>query len=190
LSVFAGVNTASLVEYRDQRVELACVVTAVSRQISKRNGSEWGRITVEDFHGTATVLAFGEAWEASRDVLLQDAPVLVRGQVSGRDRDEENPPIFLDDVVPLASVRENGGVGLEVRLRDGEDALARVASATATLRGHPGQAPLFVVWEAGEAGGAGRTRLRSRSLNVALSDAVLADLRKLFGQDGVRLVKV
>ncbi|MEJ2216785.1 MAG: DNA polymerase III subunit alpha [Gemmatimonadota bacterium] len=191
MSVFGGVNTATLSEHRDQRVELPCVVTAVSRQISKRNGAEWGRVTVEDFHGTATVLAFGEAWEASRDVLMQDAPVLVRGQVSGRDRDEEDPPIFLDEVVPLASVRENGGVGLEVRLRNGERALDRITSATATLRAHPGRAPLFVVWEPANAGeGEGRTRLRSRSLSVALSDDVLTDLRKLFGRDGVRLVKV
>ncbi len=191
LSVFAGLNTASLSEHRDQRIELPCVVTAVSRQISKRNGAEWGRVTVEDFHGTATVLAFGEAWEASRDVLMQDTPVLIRGQVSGRDRDEEDPPIFLDEVVPLASVRVNGGVGLEVRLRGGDGTLERIASATATLRAHPGHAPLFVVWEPENAGeGLERTRLRSRSLNVALSDDVLADLRELFGRDGVRLVKV
>ncbi|MEJ2187001.1 MAG: DNA polymerase III subunit alpha, partial [Gemmatimonadota bacterium] len=191
MSVFAGLNTASLVEHRDQRIELPCVVTAVSRQISKRNGAEWGRVTVEDFHGTATVLAFGEVWEANRDVLMQDAPVLVRGQVSGRDRDEDDPPIFLDEVVPLASVRENGGLGLEVRLHNGEGALDRIASATAMFRGHPGSAPLFVVWEAANAeGGPERTRLRSRSLNVALSDDVLAELRELFGRDGVRLVKV
>jgi hypothetical protein len=61
------------------------------------DGSEWGKITVEDFHGTATVLAFGEAWQKKhREVLKQDAPVLIRGAVSGRERDEEDPPLFLD----------------------------------------------------------------------------------------------
>src|SRR5690606_29474757 len=93
--VFEGVNTSNLVEYRDQKVELACVVTGVSRQISKRTGGEWGRLLVEDFHGTATVLAFGESWEAFHDLLVQDAPVLIRGTVSGRERDEDDPPIFL-----------------------------------------------------------------------------------------------
>ena len=28
---------------------------------------------VEDFIGTATVLAFGDAWELNQDVLVQDA---------------------------------------------------------------------------------------------------------------------
>ena len=41
-----------------QPVELACVVTQVARQISRRDSSEWGKILVEDFSGTATILAF------------------------------------------------------------------------------------------------------------------------------------
>jgi hypothetical protein len=108
LALFADVNTANLAEHRDRKVELACVVTAMARQISKRNGQEWGRVTVEDFRGTATVLAFGEAWEKYREVLVQDAAVLVRGQVSGRDRDEDDPPIFLDEALPLALIRAPG----------------------------------------------------------------------------------
>ena len=51
LRVFESVNTSNLREHRDRKIELACVVTTVSRQISKRNGSEWARLTVEDFYG-------------------------------------------------------------------------------------------------------------------------------------------
>jgi DNA polymerase III alpha subunit len=68
--VFDQVNTAALKQYRDQKVELACVVTSVSRQISRKNGSEWGRLTVEDFYGTASVLAFGDVWEQYHDLLV------------------------------------------------------------------------------------------------------------------------
>src|SRR5690606_21709286 len=38
--VFVQVNKATLKQFRDQKVELACVVTSVSRQIWKKNGSE------------------------------------------------------------------------------------------------------------------------------------------------------
>ncbi len=186
--VFAGVNTSNLERHRDQRVEIACVVTAVSRQISKRNGSEWGRITIEDFQGTATVLAFGESWEKHRELLEQDAPVLIRGQVSGRDRDEEDPPIFLDEAVPLASLRQAGDLGLEVRLRNGEGSADRIEAATETFRSHPGPAPLYVVWDP-PAGDTGPTRLRSKSMNVDLSDEMLGELRELFGRDRIRLVR-
>jgi DNA polymerase-3 subunit alpha len=210
--VYEPVSTATLKQFRDQKIELPCVVTGISRQISKRNGSEWGRITVEDFSGTATVLAFGDVWDGYHDLLSQDAPVLIRGTVSGRDRDEDAPPIFLDGVVPLASVRTNGTLALEVVLRPdtGDDALS---AALAALRSHPGGAPVVVVWDARSnssepdaaapvAGGNGArngsaaaktagaaVRFRSRSLQVAASDALLAELRSVLGAEHIRLVR-
>src|SRR5690606_23714298 len=121
LGLFDRVHTANLKEFRDQKVELPCVVTEVSRQISKRDGAEWGRITVEDYHGPATVLAFGESWERNKESLQKDTPVLLRGSVSGRERDEEDPPIFLDGVTSLASIRESGTVSLCIDLGHGSD---------------------------------------------------------------------
>jgi DNA polymerase III subunit alpha len=181
--VFDHVTTATLRQFRDQKVELACVVTAVSRQISRRTGSEWGRITVEDFSGTATVLAFGDAWDQHHDLLTQDSPVLIRGQVSGRDRDEDSPPIFLDSVVPLASLRANGAFAVEIALRPDLDA-ATLEAATTTLRAHPGASPLHVRWQNGD-----ELRFRSRTLLLAPNAALLDELRGLFGAEYVRLVK-
>jgi DNA polymerase III subunit alpha len=60
---------------------------------------------------------------ANKDALVKDAPVLIRGGVSGRERDEEDPPIFLDGVVPLDAVREGGEIGVCIELgSDGCDA--------------------------------------------------------------------
>ncbi|MGH7552959.1 MAG: hypothetical protein ACREMQ_07995, partial [Longimicrobiales bacterium] len=221
VQVYGQVSASTLKQFRDQKIELACVVTAVNRQISKRNGSEWGRVTVEDFSGTATVLAFGDAWDGYHDLLSQDAPVLIRGTVSGRDRDEDAPPIFLDSVVPLASLPSNGTLALELLLRP-DSGSELVAEALAALRNHPGDAVVIVNWDArteetldsrqstvdsngrdgtpasenGSRNGASAARketrgvrLRSRSIRVAPSDALLKELRSLFGQDRVRLVK-
>ncbi len=201
LRVYGRVNTSNLKQFRDQAIELPCVVTATSRQISRRNGSEWARITIEDFSGTATVLAFGDVWESYHDLLTQDAPVLLRGTVSGRDRDEDAPPIFLDSVVPLASVRASGSLALEILL--GPDAgEAWVGAALALLKDHPGNAPVIVHWRADDAvsavsgeatpanGGAARpARLRSRSLAVTPSHTLMRELRTLFGADRIRLIR-
>ena len=116
MALFDRVTTSNLKEFRDQKVEIACVVTDAARQVSKRDGSEWGRITIEDFLGTATVLAFGDTWANCKEVLQKDAPVLIRGAVSGRERDEENPPIFLDSVVALSRIRETGDVGVCIEI--------------------------------------------------------------------------
>jgi DNA polymerase-3 subunit alpha len=194
LRIFGQVATANLKQFRDQKIELPCVVTAVSRQISRRNGAEWARITVEDFSGTATVLAFGEAWDGYHDLLTQDAPLLLRGTVSGRDRDEDAPPIFLDSAVPLAGLRNGGTLALEVALTP-EAETAQLEEALAALRAFPGQAPVYIRWsppdekENGNGAAPRAARLRSRSLTVAPTDSLLERLRSLFGMERVKLVR-
>ncbi|HEX5727318.1 MAG TPA: DNA polymerase III subunit alpha [Longimicrobiaceae bacterium] len=183
----ARTTTATLKQQRDGKVELACVVTEAARQLSKKDGSEWGRITVEDFQGTATVLAFGESWAKYKDVLRQDAAVLVRGAVSNRERDEDDPPLFLDSAVPLEGVRESGEVGVCIELGTGAVEPAAVAAAQAALAAHPGEGPVLVVWRNGGEGGADAPRLRSRTLKVAPRDELLFALRGVLGEERVRL---
>jgi DNA polymerase III subunit alpha len=186
--VYEQVNTSTLKQFRDQRVELACVVTGISRQISKKNGAEWGRLSVEDFYGTASVLAFGDAWEQYHDLLTQDAPVLLRGSVSGRERDEDAPPIFLDSAVPLSQLRTSGTLAVELEL-NAEPAAEAVARATNALRGNPGASALYVAVVHGGNGGAETVRLRSRSITITPSEALLTELRELFGTERIRLVR-
>lgn len=179
-------NTVTLKTQKDQKVELACVVTEAARQISKKDGSEWGRITVEDFHGTATVLAFGESWARYKEILKQDAAVVIRGAVSGRERDEEDPPMFLDGAMPLEKVRESGEVGLAIELGSAGPDPAVVREAKALLAAHPGEGPLVVTWKNG--GSEEKPpRLRSKTMKVAPGDELLAALRERLGGDRVRL---
>jgi DNA polymerase-3 subunit alpha len=187
---FGTATTATLGEHRDRKVELPCVVTQVARQISKKNGSEWGRLTVEDFYGTASVLAFGDVWSQYRDVLQQDAPVLIRGAVSGRDRDEDAPPIFLDSAVSLTALRGSDEIAIEIALSsDVPDRI--VTEALATFRRHPGRAAVFVHWLNGhaDAGANGGVRLRSKSITVEPGEALIESLRDMFGADRIRFVR-
>jgi DNA polymerase III subunit alpha len=179
----ARVDTSTLREHRDRKVELACVVTAAARQVSKKDGSEWGRITVEDFHGTATVLAFGDAWTRHREILLQDAPVLVLGAVSGRERDEDDPPVFLDSAVPLREIRGCGEVGVVLELGTEGPGPEALAAARAALADHPGEGAVLVDWT----GAGGATRLRSRTARVHPRDELLRALRDALGEPRVRL---
>jgi DNA polymerase III subunit alpha len=187
MALFEGrTNTVKLKEQKDQKVELACVVTEAARQVSKKDGSEWGRITVEDFHGTATVLAFGDVWAKYKEVLKQDAAVVVRGAVSGRDRDEEDPPMFLDMAVPLEKVRESGEVGVAIELGTGGPGAAAVEEAKALFAAHPGEGAVLVLWK----NGGGETqppRLKSKTLKVAPRDELISALRECLGDDRVRL---
>ncbi len=185
---FEPVSSASLQEQLGQPVDLACVVTSVSRQITRRDNSEWGKITVEDFHGTATVLAFRDVWQTYKEVLVQDAVVLLSGKVSGRERDEEDPPIFLDSARLLEQVTDAGELAVQIEVELGSDvAVEAFQRAKQFLVEHPGPAPVWVL--VGSDNGEHAPRLRSRSLRVAPDAETLEALQKLFGRGNVRLVR-
>ena len=188
VEAFAPVTTAGLKEFPGRPVELACVVTQVSKQISRRDSSEWGRLLVEDFSGTATVLAFGDAWQAAKELLQQDAVVLIRGKVSGRERDEEDPPIFLDSAELLERVPGSGILAVQIALESGEMPEAGDFSrAREIVSAHPGVAPVEILLDTGN--GLGLPRLRSRSLKVDPGPETLEELEKVFGPSHVRLVR-
>jgi DNA polymerase-3 subunit alpha len=189
--MFDRVNTSSLKQFKGQKIELPCVVTSVARQISKKNGAEWGKVMVEDFFGTASVLAFGDVWDQYADIMVQDAPVLVRGQVSDRERDEEDPPIFMDGASKLSAMRASGQVGVELSLSKQHDGSALAAAAEA-FRRHPGASAVFVRWLSDVVDGNGNhaARLRSKQFTVELSDELISELRELFGAEQIRLVRV
>ncbi|MFQ5678981.1 MAG: DNA polymerase III subunit alpha [Gemmatimonadota bacterium] len=187
-------NTGNLAELREQAVQVACVVTEAAVRASRRDGREFGRLTIEDYRGTASALVFGDTWLEHKEVLTRDAPVLLTGTVSGSSRDEEDPPIFVDSARPLAEVRGSGQVGICIELREGDDlqdgAFHRVREL---LEETPGNGPLLVVWRrSGENGAANRApgpRLASRTLRVSPNASLLADLRALLGSDRVHLVR-
>jgi DNA polymerase-3 subunit alpha len=188
VEAFAPVTATTLKDFPGLPVELACVVTQLTRQISRRDSSEWGKLVVEDFSGTATVLAFKDAWQENKEILKQDAVVLIRGKVSNRERDEEDPPIFLDGAELLDALPASGKLAVQIELEFGgmpkEEAFAE---AKKVLAAHPGVAPVEVVVQTGN--GLGAPRLRSRTLRVDPGPDTLQELEKLFGPSHVRLVR-
>ena len=186
---FDSVGPDALKARMGAAVEMACVVTAVARQVSRRDGSEWAKITVEGFQGTATVLAFKDVWRSCKETLQTDAVVLLRGKVSDRERDEEDPPVFLDGAEPLKGVPASGRLAVRIavgwRAELPDDTFGR---ARAVMVAHAGEAPVEVVVADGN--GSPERRLRSRSLKVRPDRDTIVALEDVFGKGSVSLAKV
>src|SRR4029079_8329766 len=56
--LFATHKVSDLGKWSPDPMALAVVVTAIKRQISKRSGSEFARLTIEDFSGSTEVMVF------------------------------------------------------------------------------------------------------------------------------------
>jgi DNA polymerase-3 subunit alpha len=185
--LFSSRTTATLGTWSEHQVSTAAVVTAVKRRISRKTGSEYARLTLEDFHGTAEALVFPDTWSKLSEVIVPDAALLLTGSYSSRDRGEDRAPFIVEGAQPLGELRPSGAVGVELVWDNEVHANPQVARGVAALcSAHPGPAPVFVEWSDGNGAVA---RLRSKSVRVELEDEFLNALRELVGANQVRLVK-
>ncbi|HXD22577.1 MAG TPA: DNA polymerase III subunit alpha, partial [Gemmatimonadaceae bacterium] len=109
---------ASLGKWTEQPATLAVVVTGIKRQISKKSGNEFARLTVEDFSGSGEVLVFPEAWAAIHDRVQVDVPVQLKGGYSKRDQDAESATFIVESVTRLAELRTQGQISVSLDLTE------------------------------------------------------------------------
>jgi DNA polymerase III subunit alpha len=184
-------TVSQLGKWSDQPISLGVVVTAIKKQISKRSGAEFARLTVEDFSGSSEVLVFPEAWTLLSDRVKTDVPALLKGSYSRRDQDVENPTFIVDSLTPFVEMRLTGQVAVAIELTMGDqltpDVMQDVRAVVDAYATSNAVSPAVEVqWSDGRGT---RARLRSRSLRLAASQAALTDLRALLGAERVRLVR-
>ena len=180
-------TVAQLGTWSPEPISLGGVITSAKRQISKRSGNEFARLTVEDFSGSAEILVFPEAWAAISDRVKTDTPMLIKGGYSRRDQDAENPTFIVESVTRLAELRATGQFAVSLELDPESGVTAEVMrDVRAVADAHPGAAPLELRWKGRDGSPA---RLRSASLKLSTAGPALVELRALLGQDRVRLVR-
>jgi len=187
VELFGSRTTATLGEWSEHPVSVATVVTTIKRQISKKTGKEYARLTLEDFHGTAEAIVFPEAWAKLNQLIVPDAAVLLAGGYSPRDRGEDRAPFVVEGARPLEELKRSGALGVSLRWQAPEAPPPEAVKAAAALcAAHPGPAPVYIDWSdgTGEA-----LRLRSRRLRIAPDEDLLRALRDLLGAESVHYVK-
>jgi DNA polymerase-3 subunit alpha len=182
--LFATHTVSDLGTWRPEPMALAVVVTNIKRQMSKKSGSEFARLTVEDFSGSAEVLVFPEKWAALNDQIRADVPMLLKGAYSRRDEGADNPAFIVESATKLAEMRTNGQVTVAIDLAKGAYSDDVISDVRAIAETYPGSAPLEFRWSDGNGT---QARLRSRSLKLAADGAALSALRGILGESSVRL---
>ncbi|HEY8164074.1 MAG TPA: DNA polymerase III subunit alpha, partial [Gemmatimonadaceae bacterium] len=183
--LFATHKVADLGTWRPDQMSLVVVVTAIRRQMSKRSGSEFARLTIEDFSGSAEVMVFPEKWSVLADQAKTDVPLLLKGAYLRRDQDADNPSFVVESVDRLAALRASGQVMISIDLVKSPSLTPAVIQELRTIaEAFPGTVPLELSYSDGNGL---RARLRSRTLTLAVNTAALEDLRSLLGTEAVRL---
>jgi DNA polymerase-3 subunit alpha len=199
--LFATHTVSQLGQWAEGVMSIGVVVTAIKRQVSKRSGAEFARLTVEDFSGSSEVLVFPENWSVLSDRIRTDVPLLVRGGYSKRDQGADNPTFIIESVQRFEELRIAGQVTIAIELtgdrkagngngQPGTEASPLLPDIMQDVRAvaeaHPGAASLEIRWNDGNGT---QARLRSRSIKLSATNAALTELRALLGSERVRLVR-
>ncbi len=187
VELFSTRSTATLGQWSEHPVTVAAVITAVKRQISKKTGKEYARITLEDFHGTAEALVFPENWAKLSQVIQPDSALLLTGGFSARDRGEDVAPFVVENAQPLEGLRKSGSLGVILRWAGPNGVTPDIVrSAAAVCAAHPGAAPVYIEWTGPDGA---LVRLKSRRHRIEPEEEVVTALRALLGPDGVLFVR-
>jgi len=181
--IFATHTVADIARWRPEPMTLAVVVTNIKRQISKRSGSEFARLTIEDFSGSSEVLIFPDKWKTLNAQITTDVPMLITGGYPRRDETADNPAFIVDKAEPLAGKRTDGQLMVAIDLEKGAYSGDVMADVRAIVETYPGSAPLEFRWRDGTGT---QARLRSRSLRLD-ADGALDALRDILGKSSVQL---
>ena len=188
--LFATHTVSQLGTWTGEPMALGVVITAVKKQISKRSGSEFARLTVEDFSGSSEVLIFPEKWASIADQVKTDVPVLLKGGYSKRDRDVDAPTFIVESIAKFADLAFSGQIGVAITLGNQQDVNAEVLrDVRAVVETHSTGSTVAPALEVRWGDGNGGTRLRSRTLRLPASHAALTELRALLGAERVHLVR-
>src|SRR5690349_132460 len=158
--LFASHTVSQLGQWAEGVMTLGVVVTAIKRQVSKRSGAEFARLTVEDFSGSSEVLVFPENWAVLSDRIRTDVPLLIRGGYSRRDQGTDNPTFIIESVQRFEELRIAGQVMVAIELSgasrpgtaNGELETEApllpdlMQDVRAVAEAHPGAAPLEIRW--------------------------------------------
>ncbi len=184
LERFATAATADLGDRRaNESVVLGGVVLGVRTTVTKagaKPGSKMATFSLEDLRGVAKAVIFPHDYERSKQFLVEDRVVFVRGRV---DLSREEPGLKVSEVIPIERSREALCQKVVLRMPSAgltDDLLRRLQEL---LRNHAGPVPVYLRVES--AGSAPQLVRAGHAFGVIPSEALEQDLTRILGDGHV-----
>ena len=141
LDKFTNANTFTLMEKNDgEHVRIGGLVRNI-KTIKTKRGELMAFATIEDIHGSVEVTIFSSVYAKVYDLLADDNPILVQGQVQ---KDENSAKILADIVIPIDKAEETWATSIHLNLDitgAEKDLLLKLHDI---LQRHPGSCKAYV----------------------------------------------
>lgn len=180
LNQYSTCNSRSLSKMEDgQKIVMGGIIVSV-RKLQTKKGDAMAFGKLEDMEGLCKLVVFPDVFEKSKEFLMPDEIVFVRGRVDTR---QEEPSIIVADIVPIANAHQELAGSVTVRIPKTtlpDDILFGVKDI---FNAHPGSCPVFIEVETQDSHW---VALRAGSENhIAPSERFSDEIRDLVGEKQV-----
>ncbi len=141
LDKFTNANAISIKELKDGGVIRIGGLVRSTKNIKTKKGESMAFVTIEDMHGSVEVVVFSRVFAEVRDLLVEDCPLLVQGQLQ---KDEKSVKILAETVIPIKKAEETWTASVHFNLEMNRTDRDGLENLHAILRRHPGLCPAFL----------------------------------------------
>lgn len=180
VKTFSSAGLDALEEFADGTPIQVCGIVTESKNILDRKNKPMAFVTMEDFYGSTEVIVFSSVYEKYVELLKPDSMIVVSGKTSLRE--DKNPKIICNEVVPLNKAWEHFGKNLFIAVgKVGVDDPV-LNEITDLLKQNPGDCNLFINVKTDEHS---KQIIKSKNMKVNPSAEVITQLRSILGRENV-----
>ena len=159
-------------------VTIGGIISAVDRRFSKKDGSPWAIVTVEDHHGAQVeLLVFNKVYALVSSQIVEDNIILAKAHVSIRD---DRMSLFCDDLkVPELGPGNGAGLPLRLTMRTDQCTMENIAKLKQVLVSNKGESDVYLKLVNGDES---TMMILGEHLRVERSGSLMGDLKATMGQ--------
>ena len=160
-----------------QEMIIGGIISAVDRRFSKRDGSPWAIVTIEDHHGAQVeILVFNQVYSLVAPQIVEDNIILAKVQVRVRD---ERTSFFCNDIrVPELGPGNGAGLPLRLSMRTDQCTMENIAKLKQVLVNNKGDSDVYLTLLSGDES---TMMVLGDHLRVERSSSLMGDLKATMG---------
>ena len=153
------------------------IISAVDRRFSKKDGSPWAIVTIEDHNGAQVeLLVFNKVYALVSSSIVEDNIILAKAHVSIRD---DRMSLFCDDLkVPELGPGNGAGLPLRLTMRTDQCTMENIAKLKNVLAANQGDSDVYLKLINGEES---TMMILGEHLRVDRSGSLMGDLKATLG---------
>lgn len=160
-----------------QELVIGGLISSVDRRYSKKDGSPWAIVTVEDHHGAQVeILVFNKVYSLVAPQIAEDNIILAKVHVSVRD---DRMSLFCDDIrVPELGPGNGAGLPLRLTMRTEQCTIENITKLKDVLVRNTGDADVYLNLVNGDNS---TLMVLGEHLRVERSGSLMGDLKATMG---------